>query len=49
MEQAYNPIRRKQVIMMKNITITTYRYKVKLVYRQKRIVVCQDKTTYPPK
>ena len=43
MEQAYNPIHRKQVIVMKNITITTYNYKVKLVIRQKRIVVRQDR------
>ena len=42
MEEAYNPLKRKQVIVMKNITITAYNYKVKLVYRPKRIVVCKD-------
>lgn len=43
MEQAYNPIHRKQVIMMKNITITTYNYKVKLVFSSKRIYVRRDR------
>jgi len=28
MEQAYNPYNRKQVILMKRISITTYNYKV---------------------
>jgi len=30
MEQAYNPLKRKQVIVMKNITITTYKYRVQI-------------------
>ena len=47
MEQAYNPSNRKQVIVMKNITITTYNYKVKLVFRPKRIVICKDKKHHP--
>lgn len=37
MEQAYNPIRRKQVIMMKNISITTYNYKVCVITKGKTI------------
>lgn len=28
MEEAYNPDKKKQVIEMKNISITTYHYKV---------------------
>ena len=44
MEQAYNPSNRKQVIVMRrNITITTYNYKVKLVFSSKRIYVRRDR------
>lgn len=37
MEEAYNPIHRKQVIVMKNMTITTYNYKVYLHTKHKTI------------
>jgi len=37
MEEAYNPYDRKQVILMKNISITTYHYKVFLQIKGKTI------------
>lgn len=37
MEEAYNPYDHKQVIVMKNITITTYVYKVFLQIKGKTI------------
>jgi len=40
MEQAYNPATRKQVILMrKNISITTYNYKVYIQIKNKTIKV----------
>ena len=37
MEQAYNPTNRKQVILMRKVTITTYNYKVYLETKHKTI------------
>lgn len=37
MEQAYNPEKKKQVIEMKNISITTYHYKVYTYTKNKTI------------
>ena len=37
MEEAYNPDKKKQVIEMKNISITTYHYKVTLETKHKTI------------
>jgi len=43
MEQAYNPEKKKQVIEMKNISITTYHYKVIIVKTPKEIHIHRDK------
>lgn len=43
MEQAYNPVTRKQVILMKDISITTYRYKVYLEIKNNIIRIRKSK------
>lgn len=43
MKQVYNPIVRKQIIVMKNITIITYNYKVYLETKNKTIRIRKSK------
>ena len=43
MQEAYNPHDRKQVILMKHISITTYHYKVFLQIKGKTIHVKKSK------